>query len=77
MEPISPDLDRELASLDESTATLFKHTVLAMVRTVKAEQARKARPFAERIAGHPAIGTWPAGRNVSAHIGALRQEWDR
>lgn len=77
MKSISLDLDRELASLDQSTAAQFKHTVWAMMRLVKAGQARKSQSFAERIASHPAIGTWPAGLDVDVHIGAMRDEWGR
>lgn len=77
MKSISLDLDRELATLDQSTAAQFKHAVLAMMRLVKAGQARKSRPFAERIAHHPAIGTWPAHLDVDNHIASLRDEWSR
>lgn len=77
MKSISLDLVRELAALDQSTAAQFKYTVLAMMRRVKAGQARKAQPFAERIARHPAIGTWPAHLDGDKHISTLRDEWSR
>jgi len=77
MKSISLDLDRELASLDQSTAAQFKHAVLAMMRLVKAGQARKSQPFGERIARHPAIGTWPAHLDGDKHIATLRDEWSR
>jgi hypothetical protein len=77
MKSISLDLDRELATLDHSTAAQFKHAVLAIMRLVKAGQVRKTQPFAERIARHPAIGTWPAELDADKHIAQVRDEWNR
>ncbi len=78
MKTVTLNLDAELASLDQSTALQFKHAVMAMLRLVKVRQAAKhAAPFAERIAHHAAIGTWPAERNVDQHIAELRDEWER
>ncbi len=78
MKTVTLNLDTELASLDQNTALQFKHAVMAMLRLVKVRQAEKREiPFAERIARHAAIGTWPAVRNVDQHIAELRDEWER
>ncbi len=78
MKTVTLNLDAELASLDQNTALQFKHRVTAMLRLMKVQQAAKRKtPFAERIASHTAIGTWPAERNVDLHITELRDEWER
>jgi hypothetical protein len=78
VKPVTLNLDAELVSLDRNTALQLKHAVMAMLRLVKLRQAAKhAAPFAERIARHAAIGTWPAERNVDQHIAELRDEWER
>jgi hypothetical protein len=75
---VTLNLDAELASLDHNTALQFKHAVMAMLRLVKVRQAEKrGAPFAERVARHPAIGTWPSERNIDQHIAQLRDEWER
>lgn len=78
MKTMTLDLDHELESLDQQSATQFKQAVLAMLRLVKARQTDRAQvPFSERIARHPAIGTWPANVDADKHIAGLRDEWDR
>ena len=75
---MSLDLDHELETLDHQTALQFKKAVMAMLQLVKAKQVdRPQAPFAERIARHPAIGTWPTNIDVDGHISNLREEWDR
>lgn len=72
------DLEHELESLDQQSALQFKQAVLAMLRLVKARQVdRMQAPFSERIARHPAIGTWPANVDADQHIANLRGEWER
>lgn len=78
MKSISLDLDRELASLDPPAAQQFKQAVQAMLRLVMERQQKKNRlPFSERVARHPAIGTWPSNLNADQHIAKLRNEWER
>lgn len=78
MKPVSLDLDHELKSLDQVTALQFKRTVRAMLRLVKAQQSSQPKaPFSERIARHPAIGTWPVNLNGDQHLARLRDEWER
>ena len=78
MKSIALDLDHELESLDRTSALEFKQAMLAMLRLVKSRRAEQGRaPFAERIAGHPAIGTWPADVDADGHVERLRAEWER
>ena len=78
VEKVTLNLDAELAGLDPRTAMRFKLAVMAMLRVVKARETSKHdAPFGERIARHPAIGTWPAELAVDQHIAELREEWER
>jgi len=74
MKSTSFDLDQALAALDQPTALQFKQAVLTMLQLVKSRKSQT--PFAQRIASHPAIGTWPAGVNGDQHLASLRDEWE-
>lgn len=76
MKTVTLDLNRELAALDQQTAAQFMQAVQAMLNMVKSRRTdARTAPFSERIAKHPAIGTWPAQANVDEHIARLREEW--
>jgi hypothetical protein len=73
MSTVTLNLEREMASLDEESAEQFQQAMLTMLRLVKSRRAVKSQaPFYERIAGHPAIGTWPEGLGADEHIASVR-----
>lgn len=77
MNRIALEIDRELESLDRQSAWRFEQAMQAMLRLVKAQQKPQLQPtFAERIASHPAIGTWPKDIDIDEHVAATREEWD-
>lgn len=77
MKSVTLNLDRELASLDQTAALQFKQAVMAMLQLIKGRQAQRSEvPFAERISKHEAIGTWPTHLDVDQHVASLRDEWD-
>lgn len=76
MKTMTLDLNRELAELDEQTASQFMQAVHAMLKVVKSRRTdARTAPFHERIARHPAIGTWPSHVSADEHIAKLREEW--
>jgi len=78
MKSLTLDLDHELESLDHESAMQFKQAMFTMLRLVKTRQGNRPQsPFSERIAHHPAIGTWPANVDADKHIADLRDEWSR
>jgi hypothetical protein len=76
MKPLAAEIDRELDSLDEESARRFTRAVRAMLQLAKSHGSNRAR-LGERLANHPAIGSWPADRNIDQHVDALRAEWER
>lgn len=78
MKPLTLDLDEELAALDPRTALQFRQTVQSLLRLVKAGPQTSSRAsFTARIAGHPAIGSWPVTMDADDYVSKLREEWDR
>lgn len=77
MNRIALEINRELESLDPQSVWRFEQVMLATLRLVKAQQKPQPKPtFAERIASHAAIGTWPSGIDIDQHIASARAEWD-
>ena len=78
MTDLAVDIDRELQEMDRESARRFESAVRHMLALIKGRSSngKKLLPLAERIANHPAIGSWPKHVNPDAHIAALRDEWE-
>jgi hypothetical protein len=76
MKSATLDLNHELQSLDASSAIQFKQAMLMMLRALKSAKSQVRPTFAERIAGHPAISTWPTEVDGDEYARKLRAEWE-
>ena len=77
MTALATDIDRELNAMDQDSAQRFERAVRHMLLLMKNRSANRTRsPLPERIANHPAIGTWPKDLDPDSHIAAVRAEWE-
>ena len=76
MKSAAVDLNHELQSLDASSAIQFKQAMLMMLRALKSAKSIERPTFGERIAGHPAINSWPKELDGDEHVRKLRAEWE-
>ncbi|MCB1235060.1 MAG: hypothetical protein KDM91_08310 [Verrucomicrobiae bacterium] len=78
MKALSIEVNREIDSLDPREAAEFRAAIASILRLIRERRAPENRPpFSKRIAGHPAIGTWPAELDADAHVTKLRDEWEK
>ena len=77
MSTLALEIEKELDSLEPESARRFERAVREMLLRAKAGWTqKKPAPFGERIARHPAIGTWPASLDADRHLQELRHEWE-
>ena len=77
MSTLTEEIEHELRTLEPETARHFERVLRDMLTLVKARQqpvASGGGSLADRLANHPAIGTWPKGLDGDAYVAALRGE---